>query len=48
MCILEAVQRGQIRDLLKDLFKLAVALSGILLPVLGIILAYEAIRWLWR
>ena len=44
-CILQAVQLAQIRHLVKDLVKLGLAISGILLPLLGVVLlAYSLIN----
>jgi hypothetical protein len=35
--------------LVGDLLRLAIAVSGIVLPLLAVVLlAYEVFRWLWR
>jgi hypothetical protein len=47
--ILQRVQLSQLRDLVKDLLRLVVALSGILLPLFAVgFIAYQAIKWIFR
>jgi hypothetical protein len=47
--ILQRVQLSQLRDLVKDLLRLVVALSGILLPLVAVgFIAYQAIKWIFR
>jgi hypothetical protein len=43
------MQLSQLRDLVKDLLRLVVALSGILLPLFTVgFIAYQAIKWIFR
>jgi hypothetical protein len=43
------MQRAQIADFIKDLVRLGLGLSGILLPLSAVVLlAYVAMRWLWH